>query len=323
MKTNNPIKLAVVVPCYNEQEVIAETAKRLSVLMKEIISKGVIATDSFVLFVNDGSKDNTWELIKDIHKADSNIFGLNLSRNVGHQNALVAGMDVASDHADAIVTIDADLQDDVKAIVQMIEEFYKGSEIVYGVRSTRKRDSFFKKYTALLFYKLISLLGANTIYNHADYRLMSHRAVKHFLKFQEKNLFIRGIIPLIGYKSSKVFYERNERFAGETKYPFIKMFNFAVDGVTSFSVKPLRIIFGVGFIFLFLTFVAGLYVLVQYFRGDVVTGWTSLILSVWLIGSIVIISLGIIGEYIGKIYTEVKNRPRYNIECFLKHDDNE
>ena len=279
--------------------------------------------ESFVLFVNDGSKDKTWELIEEIHKADSNVFGLNLSRNVGHQNALVSGMDVASDYADAIVTIDADLQDDVNAIAQMIDEFYKGNEIVYGVRSTRKSDSFFKKYTALLFYKLMSLLGANTIFNHADYRLMSQRAVKHFLKFQEKNLFIRGIIPLIGYKSTNVFYERNERFAGETKYPFMKMFNFAVDGVTSFSVKPLRIIFGVGFVFLFITIVAGLYVLLQYFKGDVVTGWTSLILSVWLIGSIVIISLGVIGEYIGKIYTEVKNRPRYNIECFLKHDDNE
>ncbi len=323
MKVNSPIKLAVVVPCYNEQEVIKETAKRLSVLMKEIISKGIIASESFVLFVNDGSKDKTWELIEEIHKADSNVFGLNLSRNVGHQNALVSGMDVASDYADAIVTIDADLQDDVNAIAQMIDEFYKGNEIVYGVRSTRKSDSFFKKYTALLFYKLMSLLGANTIFNHADYRLMSQRAVKHFLKFQEKNLFIRGIIPLIGYKSTNVFYERNERFAGETKYPFMKMFNFAVDGVTSFSVKPLRIIFGVDFVFLFITIVAGLYVLLQYFKGDVVTGWTSLILSVWLIGSIVIISLGVIGEYIGKIYTEVKNRPRYNIECFLKHDDNE
>ncbi len=315
------IILSIVVPCYNEQEVIDESAKQLSNVLKELIQDNLISSKSFVLFVNDGSKDKTWEKISALHHTNELICGVNLAKNAGHQNALMAGLYNAKSLSNVMVTIDADLQDDVNAIKEMIGEYYKGNDVVYGVRSDRKKDTQFKKYTALLFYKFMSFLGTQTVYNHADYRMMSNRAVEQLLMFREKNLFLRGIVPLIGFKSSKVYYERHERFAGETKYPFSKMLNFAIDGVTSFSVKPLRIIFVVGFIFLFLTIVMGAYILYQYFNHNVVSGWSSLILSLWLIGSIVIISLGIIGEYIGKIYTEVKDRPRFNIESVLLKDN--
>ena len=316
MIKNNTI-LSIVVPCYNEQEVIDETAKQLTDVLNELIQDKIVSSESFVLFVNDGSKDKTWEKITELYQNNKLIAGINLAKNVGHQNALMAGLYTAKSTCNAMITIDADLQDDVGAIKKMITEFHNGNEVVYGVRSDRKKDTRFKKYSAILFYKFMSFLGTQTVYNHADYRLLSQRAVEQLLLFREKNLFLRGIVPLIGLKSAKVYYERNERFAGETKYPFSKMLNFAIDGVTSFSVKPLRIIFVVGFLFLFLTIVMGAYILYQYFNHNVVSGWSSLILSLWLIGSIVIISLGIIGEYIGKIYTEVKDRPRYNIESVL------
>lgn len=315
MKSNTI--LSIIVPCYNEQEVIDETARQLSNILNELIQDKMVSSDSFVLFVNDGSNDKTWEKITELHLNNQNIAGINLANNVGHQNALMAGLYTAKSTSDAMITIDADLQDDVIAIKSMLLEFLNGNDVVYGVRSDRKKDTRFKKYSALLFYKFMSFLGTQTVHNHADYRLLSKRAVEQLLMFREKNLFLRGIVPLIGFKSAKVYYERNERFAGETKYPFSKMLNFAIDGVTSFSVKPLRIIFVVGFVFLFLTLITGTYILYQYFHHNVVSGWSSLILSLWLIGSIVIISLGIIGEYIGKIYTEVKDRPRYNIESVL------
>lgn len=309
--------LSIVVPCYNEQEVIDETAKQLSVVLNDLIMDGSVSSKSFILFVNDGSKDETWEKISVLHKSNPLVCGVNLAKNTGHQNALMAGLQTAKSLSDVMVTIDADLQDDVSAIKSMIAEYFNENEVIYGVRSSRKKDTFFKKFTAQLFYKFMSFLGVQTVYNHADYRMMSKRAVEYLFEFRERNLFLRGIVPLIGFKSSTVYYERHERFAGETKYPFSKMLNFAIDGVTSFSVKPLRIIFIVGFLFLFLTIIAGIYVLYQYFNHNVVSGWSSLILSLWFIGSIVIISLGIIGEYIGKIYTEVKGRPRFNIESVL------
>lgn len=309
--------LSIVVPCYNEQEVIDETAKQLSVVLTDLIKDGSVSSKSFILFVNDGSKDETWEKISVLHKSNPLVCGVNLAKNTGHQNALMAGLFTAKSISDVMVTIDADLQDDVSAIKSMIAEYFNENEVIYGVRSSRKKDTFFKKFTAQLFYKFMSFLGVQTVYNHADYRMMSKRAVEYLFEFRERNLFLRGIVPLIGFKSSTVYYERHERFAGETKYPFSKMLNFAIDGVTSFSVKPLRIIFIVGFLFLFLTIIAGIYVLYQYFNHNVVSGWSSLILSLWFIGSIVIISLGIIGEYIGKIYTEVKGRPRFNIESVL------
>ncbi len=315
MKSNSI--LSIVVPCFNEQEVIDETARQLSSILNELIQEKMVSSESFVLFVNDGSNDKTWEKITELHQNNQLIAGINLANNVGHQNALMAGLYTAKSICDAMITIDADLQDDVSAIKNMLLEFLNGNDVVYGVRSDRKKDTRFKKYSALLFYKFMSFLGTQTVYNHADYRLLSKRAVEQLLLFREKNLFLRGIVPLIGFKSAKVYYERNERFAGKTKYPFSKMLNFAIDGVTSFSVKPLRIIFVVGFIFLFLTLITGTYILYQYFHHNVVSGWSSLILSLWLIGSIVIISLGIIGEYIGKIYTEVKDRPRYCIESVL------
>lgn len=311
------IIMGIIIPCFNEEAVIEETARQLSEILVELITEKLISENSFILFSNDGSKDKTWSIIENMYHNNSLIAGLKLSHNVGHQNALVAGLEVAVKNADVIVTIDADLQDDVLAIKKMVLDYLKGNDVVYGVRSERKKDTIFKKYSALFFYKLMSFLGTQTIYNHADFRLMSKRAVEHLLLFRERNLFLRGIVPLIGFKSSKIYYERKERYAGDTKYTFGKMLNFAIEGVTSFSIKPLRIIFVIGFIFLFLTIITGFYILYQYFHHNVVSGWSSLILSVWLIGSIVIISLGIIGEYIGKIYTEVKDRPRYNIETIL------
>ncbi|OJV42943.1 MAG: glycosyltransferase [Bacteroidales bacterium 36-12] len=315
-KENNT--LAVVVPCYNEEEVLRETTKQLTTVLADLIKEELISENSFILYSNDGSKDKTWEIISELHKSNNFICGVNLSNNVGHQNALVAGMEVAVKYADMIVTIDADLQDDINAVKKMVKAYLEGFDIVYGVRANRRSDTLFKKNTASLFYKAMSLLGSKTVYNHADFRLMSGRAVKAFLQYPEKNLFIRGIVPIIGFKTTNVFYDRYERMAGETKYPFAKMVNFAIDGITSFSVKPLRIIFGVGFLFLFLTIIAAVYTLVQYFAGNVVSGWSSMILSLWFIGSIAIMSLGIIGEYIGKIYLEVKNRPRYIIESILE-----
>ena len=312
-----PLNLSIVVPCYNEILVLDETSKRLSIVLSGMIEAGKVSENSFILFVNDGSEDQTWAKIQELYSANKFVCGLNLAGNVGHQNALMSGLFVAKDTSDIIVTIDADLQDDVEAISQMVDEYYNGFDIVYGIRGSRDSDTFFKRKTAIGFYKIMSGLGVKTIYNHADYRLMSKRAVEQLMQFRERNLFLRGIIPLIGYKSTTVYYNRHERFAGESKYPLAKMLNFAIDGITSFSVKPVRFILLIGFLFFILSILAIIYTLISYFTGHVVPGWTSMILSLWLIGALILISIGIVGEYIGKIYIEVKNRPLFNIESSL------
>ena len=309
--------LAIVVPCYKEEAVLHETHKRLSLLLDKLIAERHISQDSYILYVNDGSTDQTWPIIKDLHQNTPYACGLNLAGNVGHQNALMAGLMTAKGYADVLVSIDADLQDDVSVIEEMVDRYKEGYDIVYGVRSSRDSDTFFKKNTALAFYKLMSWLGVKSVYNHADYRLMSRRAVEQLGNYKERNLFLRGIVPLIGYETTSVYYRRSERFAGESKYPLSKMFNFAIDGITSFSVRPLRLIATLGFLFLLCSLVAVVYTLYVYFNGETVAGWASLMLSVWFLGSLILIAIGIVGEYIGKIYLEVKERPRYNIEKFL------
>lgn len=313
-------KLYLVIPCYNEQEVLPETAKRLKEKLQLLIKKEKIAAGSRIVFVNDGSKDRTWEIIKGLHEADPIYSGINLSRNRGHQNALLAGLMTVKDHADLVISMDADLQDDVNAIDEMIDKYLSGTDIVYGVRSSRAKDTFFKKATAEGFYKVMNAMGANTVFNHADYRLMSKRALEGLAEFGEVNLFLRGIVPMIGYSWDVVYYERGERFAGESKYPLGKMVSFAVEGITSLSTKPLRMITGLGF-FIFLVSIGMLiYSLVRHFMGATIVGWTTLMVSVWAIGGLILLSMGVVGEYIGKIYLETKMRPRYLIEQFLHED---
>lgn len=315
------MKLSIVVPCYNEEKVVEETARRLRGVLDALVEKRKIASDSFILFVNDGSRDATWSLIERLYAADPHICGLSLAQNSGHQNALMAGLAAVTERCDAAVSIDADLQDDTAVIEDMVDAFAAGADIVYGVRRTRKSDTFFKRTTAQAFYRLMSWLGVRTVYNHADFRLMSRRALRQLAEYPERNLFLRGIIPTIGYKTATVFYDRHERFAGESKYPLFKMLNFAIDGITSFSVKPIRLIASMGFIILFITLIMAGYTLVSFFCGETVEGWASLMLSLWFLGSVILIAIGTIGEYIGKIYVEVKRRPRYNVETFLHHDD--
>jgi glycosyltransferase involved in cell wall biosynthesis len=312
-------RLAIVIPCYNEEEVLDETIKRLSEVLDNLIQKKKIANTSYILFVDDGSQDATWELIEGYSRASQFVKGLKLSRNQGHQNALIAGMEYVADKCDCLISIDADLQDDVGAVVEMIDKLYQGSEIVYGVRSARNSDTTSKRITAELFYKLMKYLGVDIVFNHADYRLLSSRAIKCLLSFDERNLFIRGMIPLIGLKADVVYYERNERFAGESKYPFKKMLSFAVDGITSFSVAPLRLITLIGFLVFVGSLVMGALVLYTVlFTDKAVHGWASTVLPIYFIGGIQLLALGVIGEYIGKIYKETKRRPRYFIEkeCF-------
>lgn len=313
-------KLYLVIPCYNEQEVLPETAGRLKEKLQSLIEKEKIAEGSRIVFVNDGSGDRTWEIIKELHEADPIYSGINLSRNRGHQNALLAGLMTVKDHADLVISMDADLQDDVNAIDEMIDKYLDGTDIVYGVRSSRVKDTFFKKATAEGFYKLMNAMGANTVFNHADYRLMSRRALDGLAEFGEVNLFLRGIVPMIGYSWDVVYYERGERFAGESKYPLGKMVSFAVEGITSLSTKPLRMITGLGF-FIFLVSIGMLiYSLIRHFMGATIVGWTTLMVSVWAIGGLILLSLGVVGEYIGKIYLETKMRPRFLIEQFLHKD---
>lgn len=311
-------RLAIVVPCYNEEEVLHIAAAALRDVLDDLIGKNKISEDSFVLFVNDGSKDKTWELIEEEHQNHPvQIKGVKLAGNVGHQFALTAGLLVAKDMADVTVSIDADLQDDVNVIEEMIDKFHEGKDIVYGVRSERKTDTFFKRFTAQSFYKVMAMMGVKTIYNHADFRLMSKRALEHFAKYEESNLFLRGMMPLIGYETDSVYYERKERVAGESKYPLKKMLALAFDGITSFSVKPISMITGLGFMIVCGSIFAAIYALVSYFTGNVVQGWTSLILSIWFIGGVQLLAVGLVGQYIGKIYVEVKHRPRYNVEKVL------
>ena len=305
--------LYLVIPCYNEEEVLHETAKRLLEKINNMMDNNVITRESKILFVNDGSKDRTWEIIEELHNSNDIYSGVNLSRNRGHQNALLAGLMTAKKYADMTISLDADLQDDVDVIDKFVEEYYNGSDVVYGVRSSRKTDTFFKRTTALAFYKLMTILGADTVYNHADYRLMSKRALEGLSEFKEVNLFLRGLVPMIGYKHSVVEYERHERFAGESKYPLKKMIAFALDGITSLSIKPISIITGLGFCIFAVSFLVLIYSLIAKFTGNTVSGWTSLTASIWMIGGIQLLSLGVIGEYIGKIYNETKQRPRFII----------
>lgn len=310
--------LTIVVPCYNEEEVLPETKVRLLALLDDMIKAEKISEDSRILFVNDGSKDITWSLIEEYHKENKKITGIKLAKNAGHQNALFAGLMKAKEDSDILVSVDADLQDDINVIKEMVDKYHEGNDIVYGVRKERKTDTFFKRTTALAFYKVMDFMGANTIYNHADFRLMSKRAVEHLAEFDERNLFLRGMVPLIGYQTAEVYYDRTERFAGESKYPLKKMIALAIDGITSFSVKPMTMISGVGITFVFISILASIYSLISFFTGNVVPGWTSLILSVWFLGGMILLSIGIVGQYIGKIYIEVKHRPRYNIEKYLR-----
>lgn len=312
--------LYVVIPCYNEEEVLPETVKRLKGKFQALIREGLISEKSRIALVNDGSKDKTWELIEGYHREDSMICGINLSRNRGHQNALLAGLMTVRKHVDAVISMDADLQDDINAIDEMMEKYLDGCDIVYGVRSKRVTDSFFKRVTAEGFYRVMNWLGANTVFNHADYRLMSRRALDGLAEFREVNLFLRGIVPMIGYRTDTVLYERSERFAGESKYPLKKMLSFALEGITSLSVKPIRLITSLGFLVFLASMIMFVYILVRFFTGNTVTGWSSVAASVWLIGGLTLLAIGIVGEYIGKIYLEVKQRPRFIIDRFL-HDD--
>lgn len=312
------MKLVLVVPCYNEEEVILDTTKQLSELYDKLYEKQRITDDSYILYVNDGSKDQTWNLICKLHKNNKWVAGLNLAANVGHQNALLAGLIQASNDADVTISIDADLQDDINVIVDMLNEYEKGNDIVYGVRNDRKTDSFFKRFTAQSFYKVMALMGVKSVYNHADFRLMSNRAVKQLSNYKERNLFLRGLVPLIGYNTTCVYYARKERQAGESKYPLKKMISFAFDGITSFSIKPISFITFLGIIIVFISIIMMLYTIYGHFTGKTVSGWSSLMISIWLIGGVQLLSIGVIGQYIGKIYIEVKERPRYNIESFFK-----
>ncbi len=313
-------RLAIVIPCYNEEEMLPISLPRLTDFLKSLEDKNKVAKDSYLLLVDDGSKDKTWEELKDWHEKSHMVRALKLARNTGHQNALFSGMMTASKDADMIVSIDADLQDDYTRIEQMVDYYHDGCDIVYGVRSKRDTDSFFKRFTAESYYKVLNKMGVDCVYNHADFRLMSKRAVEQLSKYEEVNLYLRGIVPLIGYKTAVVEYERTAREAGESKYPFKKMLALAFDGITSFSVKPINYILGLGIIVLFICFLAAVYAFASYFSGNVSEGWTSLILSIWFLGGVQLICLGVIGEYIGKTYKEVKRRPKYNIETYLSDD---
>ena len=309
--------LYLVVPCYNEQEVLPETSKRLKEKMESLMERNLISRDSRIMFVNDGSKDRTWSMIEELHEQDPIFAGVKLSRNRGHQNALLGGLMTAKEYADMTISLDADLQDDIDVIDQMVEKYYDGCEIVYGVRSARTTDTFFKRFTAESFYHMISMMGGEIVFNHADYRLMSKRALEEMVKYKEVNLFLRGIVPMIGFKTDVVTYERHERMAGESKYPLKKMLALAIDGITSLYKKPIRFIVFLG-LFIFLCSIGMLiYSLVQHFLGHTSIGWTSLIVSIWAIGGLQLLAIGVIGEYIGKIYLETKARPRYIIEKVL------
>lgn len=320
MRSDNT--LYVVVPCYKEEEVLPETSKRLKEKLTALIAQGKISPRSRILFVNDGSKDRTWPIIEELHAQDRIFSGVNLSRNRGHQNALLAGLMTAVQYADMMVSMDADLQDDIDAMDRMIDAYHEGCDVVYGVRSSRKTDSFFKRFTAESFYKLMKAMGVDIVFNHADYRLMSRRAVEGLSQFKEVNLFLRGIVPQIGYSWTTVEYERAKRFAGESKYPLKKMLSFAFDGITSFSVKPLRLILFLGAVIFALSLVMLLWTLIRWIAGATVSGWASLMCSIWMIGGIQLLALGVIGEYMGKVYSEAKARPRFIIERVLNDKDN-
>jgi polyisoprenyl-phosphate glycosyltransferase len=310
---NKPV-LTIVVPCFNEEEVFQDTSSSLSIVMNNLIAENLVSEDSKILFVDDGSKDKTWDLIELEGLKNSYVKGLKLSRNVGHQNALLAGLEIASKQSDCVISIDADLQDDIEAIKVFVERFWEGYDIVYGVRNKRDTDSFFKRNTALGFYKFMIKIGIRLVPNHADYRLMSKRALEELLRYKETNLFLRGLVPLIGFKSTEVYYDRKERLAGESKYPLRKMLAFAFDGITSFSIAPIRFVTLIGFLSILISTIAGIYALTQKILGHTESGWTSLVISIWFVGGLQLMGIGIVGEYIGKIYHETKKRPRFAIE---------
>lgn len=316
-------RLAIVVPCYNEEDAFPISVKTLTEVLGGMIHSEKISKNSFLLFVDDGSKDKTWELIEAETKQNPLVRGLKLSGNVGHQNALLAGLLTANEESDITVSIDADLQDDVNAIEKMVDAYLKGADIVYGVRSDRSSDSAFKRATAQGFYKVMAAMGAKSVYNHADFRLMSHRAVEALSEYKERNLFLRGIVPLIGFKTDSIYYERSKRVAGESKYPLKKMLKFAFDGITSFSIKPISLITTLGILIIICSVAALVYTLISYFTGNTEPGWASLIISIWFLGGVQLAAIGLVGQYVGKIYVESKERPRYNIEKYAKNKDNE
>ena len=311
---NNSI-LTIVVPCYNEQEVLPETVKELGGVLEKLIKDGNVSPKSKILFVNDGSKDKTWELISKYTKEYEYVTGIKFSRNYGHQNALLAGMSVAVKYSNMIITIDADLQDDIYAIPKMVKKYNEGYDVVYGVRNSRETDTFFKRRTALAFYGLMGKLGVKLVPDSADYRLLSKRATESLLDFKERNLFLRGMVPLVGYDSAKVYYARKERFAGKSKYPLSKMLHFALDGITSFSIAPIHLILYLGVLTVIFSIIMMIYTLVEKINGHIVSGWASLMISIWFLGGVQLISISIIGEYVGKIFSEVKHRPLFVIEA--------
>ena len=312
------IKLATVSPCYNEEEVLRHSVERLTALFERMIAEGLISSDSMMVFVNDGSRDNTWKMISELHRENKFVRGINLSRNVGHQNAIFAGMMTARNWADAVITIDADLQDDIECIPQMVKNFEEGNDIVYGVKVSRQADPFMKRMSAIAFYKLQNSMGVESVYNHADFRLMSKRALDMLADYKETNLYLRGLIPQIGLKSTTVDDVISERYAGTSKYTLKKMLNLALNGITAFSVKPMYAITYLGVLFLIITFCIAIYVVRAIILGTAVPGWSSLILSIWLVGGFQLIAMGIVGIYIGKIFTEVKRRPLYHIAEILE-----
>lgn len=317
------IRLYILIPCYNEEDVLPETSSRMLNLMRNMVQNGLVGKDSRIVFIDDGSKDATWRMIDAMASQHVEISGIKLACNAGHQNALFGGMMTVKEDCDCIISIDADLQDDINVIPQMVQKFKDGCDVVYGVRNNRDSDTPFKRMTAQGFYRLMNAMGVKVVYNHADYRLMSRRALDALSEFKERNLFLRGMVPLTGFKSDCVYYQRNERFAGESKYPLKKMISFAIDGITSFSISPIRIITTLGMVVCIISVIMGIYTMYEKFAGQTDAGWASLMMSIWFIGGVQLLSIGLIGEYIGKIYKEVKRRPRYIIEAYINDLENE
>lgn len=313
-------KLYLAIPCYNEEEVLFDTSEKLIIKMKKMMAEGKISKDSRIVFIDDGSKDKTWKIISELHNKFSMISGIKLSRNRGHQNALLCGLMTLKDHADCVISIDADLQDDIDAFDEMVADYESGCDVVYGVRKKRETDTFFKRFTAEGFYKILQKMGGQIIFNHADFRLMSKRALEGLAEYKEVNLFLRGIVPMIGYKSSIVEYERFERTAGESKYPLTKMLALAWEGITSLSIKPIRMVMWLGIIIFIVSILFLIYSLISFCTGSAISGWASTFISIWAIGGLQLAAIGIIGEYIGKVYLETKHRPRFLVETFLNND---
>ena len=316
-------KLYLAIPCYNEEEVLWDSAEKLLNKYYDLMSAGKITDDSKIVFIDDGSRDRTWDIISDLHNQNAVFQGIKLSRNRGHQNALLCGLMTLKDKADAVISIDADLQDDINVFDEMLEKFESGCDVVYGVRSKRETDTFFKRFTAESFYKILNKMGAKVIFNHADFRLMSRRALEAFSLYRETNIFLRGMVPLIGYKSDVVKYERSERLAGESKYPLKKMLALAWEGITSLSIQPIRMITWLGLIIFLISLAMIIYSIVSFFIGWTVSGWTSTLCSIWALGGLQLLAIGIIGEYIGKIYLETKRRPRYIVETVLDDESDD